>query len=396
MRGKYNVLDLFAGAGGFSAGFATEGDKFNILAAVEINEDARETFKQNFPGAEIFKDIRDINVLEAMLEIDGKYGIDVIIGGFPCKAFSCSGYRDAADERGHYYLDYLRYVNKIRPRLFLMENVKGLLSFKTIPPDAPPRIKKKITRYLKLLRRRKYIDRVARQRPLDAREIHQCMKIPPPGLIKQRINKHLVPVIDVLTTKARKMGYLVTSKVLNSVDYGTPQERERLIISGVDMLNGITFEFPEKTCLKPMTAKEAIDDLKNAEENAVPNHVFTSHGAGMIERLAKLKHGESLYPGYKESWKRLYPDRPAYTIKENHSGVHVHYAEPRTITPREMARFQDVPDDFVFTGGKTSVRKQVGNMIPLRLSRAIALQAFKTLDTEHPAGQLLMSYFIQK
>ena len=77
---------------------------------------------------------------------------------------------------------------------------------------------------------------------------------------------------------------------------------------------------------------------------------------------------------YSDAWYRLVPDKPARTVKENHGGVFVHYAEDRVLTPRELARLQDFPDDFVFEGPKSMVLKQIGNAVPVNLAMSLAKQ----------------------
>lgn len=84
--------------------------------------------------------------------------------------------------------------------------------------------------------------------------------------------------------------------------------------------------------------------------------------------------GESVYPKYKESFLRCHPDKPSNTVKENHGGVFVHYNQPRVMTPRELARLQSFPDDFIFQGSKSNVLVQIGNAVPCQLSRVIAKQ----------------------
>jgi DNA (cytosine-5)-methyltransferase 1 len=122
----------------------------------------------------------------------------------------------------------------------------------------------------------------------------------------------------------------------------------------------------------------AIDDLKTLPLDPAFNHNGTRHGKPMIERLSRLAPGASLYPTFRDAWKRQHKGVPSMAIKENHGGVHVHYELNRVLTAREMARLQTFPDDFFFEGRFKRVYWQIGNAVPClfaeHLGRAVALQ----------------------
>ena len=140
--------------------------------------------------------------------------------------------------------------------------------------------------------------------------------------------------------------------------------------------------FPDKTHFDPnlenngknlyLTAKEALQDLENVPEQYLPNHVFTKHNPKFVKRLINTPIGKNVYKNYSDAWYRLKPDEPARTVKENHGGVFVHYAKPRVLTPRELARLQSFDDSFVFYSTKSNILKQIGNAVPPKMSQAIA------------------------
>ncbi len=164
-----NVLDLFAGCGGFSHGFQRAG--CNILGCVEWWKPAVTTFLKNHPGSQCFcADITSIGSKE-LSELKGK--VDIIVGGPPCQGFSICGKRNPKDKRNQLYKEFLRIVSIIRPKIVVIENVTGILSMKDYDQE-------------------KIINKI----------IHELIKL----------------------------NYSVSYRILNAADYGVPQNRERVII----------------------------------------------------------------------------------------------------------------------------------------------------------------------
>lgn len=316
-------VDLFAGAGGLSLGFVMAG--FTPLASIEIAEAAVDTYRYNFCEQRGFKetvesrDIRDQLVKDELLAKLKNKSVDVICGGFPCQGFSLSGNRVVYDERNSLYKDMLEIVKDVRPKFVVMENVVGLRSM------------------------------------LD-------------GKIEQMI------INDYANA-----GYKISVKVLNSADYGVPQQRKRVIFIG-NRLNGTNYH--PQPILSPeeyKTTKDAIEDLMYKAEDKKFNHVITKHSEEMKERLAKVEEGKSLYDNYSDSWKKCPWNQPSCTVKENHGAVNIHPKLPRVITAREMARLQSFPDNFIFKGAKKWQLVQIGNAVPPLLGKAIALSVEKSL-----------------
>ena len=170
------------------------------------------------------------------------------------------------------------------------------------------------------------------------------------------------------------------------------QKRERVIFVGVR--NDITekFEYPIETHnkdgtdgkLKWVSVKEAIDDLKDLPEDSEKakelQQIYTKHTPKFIEKIKQTEIGTSVLKKYSESFYRCYPDRPSNTVKENHGGVFVHYEKNRVMTPRELARLQSFPDEFVFKGTKSSMLIQLGNAVPVDLAKALAEEVKNVLN----------------
>ena len=198
-------------------------------------------------------------------------------------------------------------------------------------------------------------------------------------------------------------GYKLTTHLYKFEEYGVPQTRHRIVIIGFRNDLGIEFKVPAPTTLlreDQMTAKKAL------EEPAIPknaqNHELTNHPPKVRERLAAIPPGENAWykklpknlqlnvKGAKLSqiYRRLHPERPAYTITgSGGGGTHgYHWDEPRALTNRERARLQTFPDDFIFEGGKESVRKQIGMAVPPTGAKIIleaVLKCYAGVDYDH-------------
>lgn len=342
-----NVLDLFCGCGGLSCGFERAG--YEILLGIDNDAKALETFKLNHNGAKsICGDITEItykNDIKPLL--DGKT-IDVIIGGPPCQGMSLSGPRKFDDPRNKLYLSYIRLVDEIKPKAFVVENVPGLVALFG-------------------------------------------------GQIK-----------DSILEKFTKMGYNIQYKILCSADYGVPQSRKRVVFVG--MREG-HFTYPE-AIKEQITCSMALSDLSPLENeigdevaeyetkpqnryqrlmreksDLVRNHIAANHSEKVRNIISLVPDGgnyKALPEEYRSSrnfhvaWTRFASDKPAPTIDTGHRH-HFHYKYNRVPTVRESARLQSFPDDFLFLGNKTQQFRQVGNAVPPLMAQAIATQLKKEL-----------------
>lgn len=342
-----NVIDLFCGCGGLSYGFESAG--FNILLGIDNDAKALETFELNHKGAKsICGDITNVTYEKDIKPLIGGKTIDVIIGGPPCQGMSLSGPRKFDDPRNRLYLSYIRLVDEIRPKAFVIENVPGLV-----------------------------------------------------GLFNGQIK-------DSIIEKFTEMGYSIKYKILCAADYGVPQSRRRVVFVG--MKNG-EFEYPEAS-KDVISCEMALSDLPTLENeigldeseytteplndyqklmrrysHTVKNHIAAQHSDKVRKIISLVPDGgnyKDLPEEYKNTrnfhvaWTRFASKKPAPTIDTGHRH-HFHYKYNRVPTVRECARLQSFPDDFIFLGNKTQQFRQVGNAVPPLLAQRLAEKLKKQL-----------------
>lgn len=295
---------------------------FHVLAGLDFFKEAGETYRHNFKHEFVYGDITQDETKQQLFRtvkqsLNGKT-LSLVAGGFPCQGFSMAGKRDLNDPRNALYLQVLEVVKTLNPEFIFLENVKGLLSMAG-------------------------------------------------GAVKERILEDF-----------KNIGYDTQAHLLNSVDFDTPQRRERVIFIGNRM--GKENLYPQSVVKDGAykTTKDAISDLMKRQEDPAFNHLVTKHTKGMQERLMAVEEGKGLYSNYSDAWKKCPWDAPSCTIKENHGGVNIHPKLPRVLTVRECARLQSFPDDFIFKGTKTKQLVQVGNAVPPNLSKAVGLAILKS------------------
>jgi DNA (cytosine-5)-methyltransferase 1 len=359
------AVDLFCGAGGLSEGLRQAG--FETRVGVDFDPNAIATFQLNHPEAETI--LGDIALVtgEQLKRLAGTDGIDLIAGGPSCQGFSTHGKRMQDDPRNFLFKHFVRLVKEVRPRMFLMENVKGMLTYSK-------------------------------------------------GAFRHQIEAAF-----------REIGYRTDFATVCAADYGVPQLRHRVLFIGTreDDLE-LTFPVPthgEGRGLKPyVTLKDAIGDLPllgddyKLEERAYRSAPLTEYqrycraGApekvslhvssplsGQAGRLATyIKPGQGLRAvpvhALPERFKkmrristgalrrdcttlyhRLDPDRPSYTItcyyRNVASGPFLHPHEDRSLSHREAARLMSYPDRYQFAGANFT--RQIGNSVPPLMGRAI-------------------------
>ena len=303
-----NIVSLFCGAGGLDLGFIHAGHK--IIWANDIYEDAVATYERNI-GAHV--DTRDISAIKST-EIENG---EVIVGGFPCQGFSVANWtRSVNDERNKLYREMVRVISDKKPKFFVAENVKGLVS-----------------------------------------------------LAKGEVLRNIIS--DFSNT-----GFKVYWKVLNCADYGVPQTRQRLIIFGIreDVHTGTPVFPPKPTHHDPRTlplengSKEwvnvgrAVSHFPDPDSpNDIPNHKYSKY---------KLRFNGHLGHRF------IDPEKPAPTVTgrgDERGGVVVlhHPSNERRMSARELAAVQSFPDDYVFEGNNSSVYRQIANAVPPLLGKAI-------------------------
>ena len=389
-RIKPKVIDLFSGCGGLNEGFTQAGFKTSV--SNDIWEPAGRTFIRNNKNSEfVLGDITQKEIRNKIIDI-GK-GSDVIVGGPPCQAYSMAGARDVDDPRGKLFEDYLKIVKAIKPKYFVMENVKGLLSMEHDKKRLSVSEKKKLNEIKKLENRKNELLLKRKQSKNTEsikfliKENDELEKIKQKLKIERKITSDLrIKVTEMIKKRFSRLGYEVQIRLLNAADYGVPQKRQRVIIIGGR--DGFPVIFPEvnyqekslninrdlfKSNYKNwVTVREAIDDLKNLKEDANFNHIFTKSGSEFQKKINNTPIGRTVYGGFSDAYFRCPPDEPSRTVKENHGGVFLHYEKNRFMTPRELARLQSFDDDFIFEGSKSQILVQLGNAVPPKLGYNIA------------------------
>ena len=310
-KDNYNFVDLFAGCGGLSEGLREAG--FKEVFSIEIDKDACDTLRKNFPESHIFEEkIEDVNGKKIDSVVKGRK-IHLVAGGPPCQGFSVAGLRNPHDQRNQLFKEFVRIVRHLNPDFILLENVPGILT-------------------------------------MQNGEVYK-------EIIRQFEN----------------LGYKMNVRILESATYGVPQLRTRAIFVGNKF--GLPNPYPKEIFSKEnyKSIKSSIDDLKDFPRNPLTNHEWTAHKKDFENRISKVKYGESLYPTFRDAYKRQWPNSPSMTAKENHGGTHIHYEKNRVISARELARLQTFPDSFIFCGTMKRAYWQIGNAVPCLMAKHIGL-----------------------
>lgn len=382
------VVDLFSGAGGLTLGFKNRiinntfspTDEYNILFANEIDKNASEAFSLNFPEIPML----NCSITELTSEYLDNHAIeysnvDLVIGGPPCQSFSTVGRRQY-DERATMYREYRRMLSFLQPKVFLFENVTGLLTMKN--DNGEPVLED----------------------------------------IRREFGDFSDFEIDLT--------YEIRETVLNSKHFGVPQNRERVFLLGIrsDLELEQNWEFPEQQLLFDddfLTLEDAIGDLptlgngeKKEDYEGIPytpyqslmrrnSSVLTHHtnglnGEKMLRIMETVIPGEGkkyinelvesgqldpkyyLTSGYNNTYGKLWWDRPSSTITNNLSTPSslrcIHPIQNRALTPREGARIQSFPDTFQFVGSKESINSQIGNAVPPLLAMVMAQEIYNFFE----------------
>ena len=331
----FTTIELFAGAGGLALGIEKAG--FDALALIEFDKDATDTLKLNRPSWNvIFDDIENISKLNLVKFFNTPVGkLDLLSGGAPCQSFSYAGKRlGLEDTRGTLFYHFAVFLQKLQPKTFLFENVRGLLT--------------------------------------------------------HNHGRTYQTILDIFTNT----GYTVQKQVLNAWNYGVAQKRERLITIGVrnDLMNKIKIEFPTSHNYKPVL-RDVLKDVPASDGVEYSEHkrkIFELVPPGGYWRdipkdIAKtyMKSCWNMGGGRTGILRRLSLDEPSLTVLTSPSQKQTdrcHPLEPRPFNIRENARVQCFPDDWIFCGSIGSQYKQVGNAVPVNLAYEIAKEIFKGLE----------------
>lgn len=303
----FSAISLFAGAGGLDTGLEMAG--FEVIWANEIDKDACETYIANHPNTYVERgDVRNVKQFPKA---------DLVVGGYPCQGFSLAGNRLMTDERNFLYREYVRCLRQSKPKFFIAENVKGLLTMAG------------------------------------------------------------GQIIGAMIQDFKNEGYNVTHHLVNAKDYGVPQDRERVFIIGVREDIDFKYELPQPTHgegldrIKPyVTLKEAIGHLKPSEIGEVYESGFSSR---FLSRNRKRGWDEVSFT-IQASGRHapLHPSGEPMVKVGTDEWILPETSEHRRLSARECSLIQTFPADYIWKGSLGSIYKQIGNAVPCLLAKAIS------------------------
>ena len=319
-------IEVCAGGGGLSSGLIKAG--FIPLLLNDNNKDCCATLLKNHPGSNVIcNKMSDLNIDKYINKVD------LFTGGVPCQSFSQAGSRKGLnDPRGQLMIQFVDMLHKILPKMFMIENVKGLITHD------------------------------------KGNTIKEIIKL---------LNKENL--------------YNIEYKLLNSHDYGVPQKRERIFIIGILKTTNINFEFPKTYPIKPVL-KDILCNVpssigaKYTEAKMVLYKMIPQGGCwiNLPEPMQRTYLGNSFFSGggKRGILYRLSMDKPSLTLlctPSQKQTERCHPLEERPLTIREYARIQTFEDEYIFIGSMASQYKQIGNAIPVELAKAVGLELFKAL-----------------
>lgn len=360
---KFKILDLFCGAGGMSYGMH-KNHNFETVVALDVNQKLATTLKKNMPSVDVvIGDIADEETKQKVLDLAIERGVNMIIGGPPCQGYSLKGKKlGLEDPRNYLFIEYLNFVERLQPEVFVIENVKTLLSTSK-------------------------------------------------GWFKNEI-----------LSAIKKLGYFVDVGILKASDFGVPQTRERTIFI---CCKNKKISLPAPTTNNPVSVRDAIQDLAYLESGEgsfeqeyknqplsvyqkemrksstkLYNHQASNHAEIAIQKLKMIppEKGREFLPKellgkqkFNSTWGRLKWDEPSPTIDTRFdaasNGRNNHPFLNRAITPREAARLQSFDDNYIFYGTKVAIRTQIGNAVPPLMAKAIADKIYFSLASVEKEGE---------
>ncbi|MGX2943583.1 DNA (cytosine-5-)-methyltransferase [Enterococcus alishanensis] len=326
---NYSLVETFAGAGGLSLGLEKSG--LHSIADVEIDATACTTLRKNRPSWNVIEaDITELAHagIKQHKQFDFTGDLDVLSGGYPCQSFSYAGLRHGLDDiRGTLFYPYSQLLKELKPKMFIAENVKGL------------------------------------------------------------VNHDNGRTLETMIQVFEEAGYQVVWNVLNAWDYNVAQKRERIVIVGIrhDLYKkqSYSFKFPQARQYKPVL-KDVLKDVPESSGATYPESKvkvldLVPPGGCWInlpDNVAKEYMGASYHSGggRRGMARRLSWDEPSLTLTTSPAQKQTercHPSETRPFTVREYARIQSFPDDWQFAGSMGNQYKQIGNAVPVNLAEYI-------------------------
>lgn len=320
------AIDLFSGAGILSAGFKAAG--WDIVFAAETNRNAAQTYRYNNPGIPVFEtDVQRLRAKDVLRTVGLRKGrLDAVLGGPPCQDYSAAGKRLPRAPRNYLYRSFGTLARKLGARLVMMENVPGV----------------------------------------------------------QQVNG--TRFVRKILSHFRRLGYVSNSFLLNAIRYGVPQRRKRLIFVGIAKRVSVEPSFPSPQYADPgqkhaylpktPTIRNVLSGLPRVEPgggldiqqyngNLIFNHWAMKHSSRVISKIRRIQRGKGPISYKRLTWKY------SGTIVAGHRALPVHPSMARTITVREAARIQTIPDWYRFLGPRSEQPIQVADAVPYKLAQAL-------------------------
>lgn len=371
---KFLMVDLFAGCGGLSLGLEQAG--FTPWFVNEIMEQFCNTYKRNHDLSDDHYFVGDINELNNRIEDYLKYltNITLVCGGPPCQGFSMANRQRILDDpRNQLYKAYLIFLSKIRPRFFIMENVKGMANkISEIKDNVKDFLGDEYIFDYKILRAQDFGVPQNRERFIM---IGNRMGVDP-LLIFEEINKQKIPPF-VLRDVLEGLPHLESREKI-----GRNEENER---SGFTIRD---FVYPDTDFYHFINGDRVITKLynhKNRYNNPRDIEIFKRlpQGANSLhESIADIMPYTRRNAIFKDKYFKLDENQICKTITSHmryDCNMYIHPWESRGLSPREAARIQTFPDDYVLTGSQNLWYAQVGNAVPVKLAKAIGIGIMKFL-----------------
>ena len=324
VKGVPTVVALFSGGGGLDLGFRMAG--FKLLLSTDHDSYAEKTHHRNWPDVPfLLRDARELTPREILDATKGRRP-DVLIGGPPCQGFSTLGSRLSADPRNVLVDEFVRLAEGLRPQAVVVENVRAIS-----------------TEYRGRYR-------------------------------------------DYVLERFADIGYKMSFDVLDAASYGVPQYRKRAFFVGFANPR-VEYRFPRPSHgvngTRLATVGDAIMDLVDKGPDDIPNHSALRHTARVVARYELIPEGGMLPPpeqlppeirrkNFGSTYKRLARTKPSLTMVPGNNAFPVHPTLNRSLTPREAARLQSFPDEYVFVGDRRRQCILVGQAVPPLLGRALA------------------------
>ena len=334
------TVSLFSGCGGLDLGLIHAG--FEIIVANDKMPEAVKTYQKNIGKNIILGDLREKETRKKILNFVKPGNVDLVVGGPPCQGFSTLGDKLSCDPRNNLFDSFADMVDTLKPKYFLMENVKAMTTMYG-------------------------------------------------GQFK-----------DYVIQRFNDLNYNVSYVVLNAANYGVPQNRERVFFFGTK--ENKQFSFPKNThgkednLLPFETVENWIMDIVGKEKK-IPNHIPLNHSEIVTRRYELIPEGGKLPPpdelpsdirrlNFGNTYKRLHREKPSPTLVPGNNAFPIHPVLNRSLTPREAARLQTFPDEFIVEGNRKTQCIQVGNAVPPLLGKILGKSILSYVKKKSKSTQI--------